>query len=303
MKKWSANRRNTVFAAVSSWGLDAFDFFLLIFVIDNIADSFHASNADVSIAIFLTLAMRPIGAVFIGKMAEKYGRKPVLMANVATFSILSALSAFAPTLSIFILIRCIYGVAMGGIWGVASSLAFETIPSHAKGFVSGLFQAGYPLGYLTASVIYALFFNSLGWQYLFIIGTFPILLVVFIYFFVEESSTWLKNKSAQKTTIAIMPIIRSNWNICIYAIILMACFNFFSHGTGDVYPLFLKEQHHFSPFYVSAIAIAYNISSIMGGLFFGYLSEKIGRPQSIIIACVGAILFVPLWAFSSGLWS
>lgn len=299
MNKWSRNQICTVFAAVSSWGLDAFDFFLLIFVIDDIARSFSVSNKEVALAIFLTLACRPIGAVFIGKMAEKYGRKPVLMANVATFSILSGLSAFAPTLFIFLAIRCAYGVAMGGIWGVASALAFETIPPKTKGFISGLFQAGYPLGYLSASVIYGLFFDYIRWQDLFLIGTLPIFLVAFIYFFVEESSVWQEAKNEKKENLPIIPVIIKNWPVCIYAIILMTCFNFFSHGTQDVYPLFLKDQHHFTTHTVSIIAILYNIASIIGGVSFGTLSQKIGRPQAMTLAAFFALCAVPLWAFSS----
>ncbi|MDI2112788.1 MFS transporter [Commensalibacter nepenthis] len=300
MKKWSANQINTVFAALSSWGLDAFDFFLLVFVIDDIATSFSVTKKSVSIAIFLTLALRPVGAFFIGRLAEQYGRKPVLMGNVALFSILSALSAFAPNLIIFLLIRCVYGVAMGGVWGVASSLAFETIPKESKGFISGLFQAGYPLGYLTASVVYALFFDSLGWRYLFIIGAFPILLVIFIHFFVQESAVWLaaKNQEKAKRT-RILPIAMNNWQVCLFAIILMTCFNLFSHGTQDSYPLFLKEQHHFTSHIVGGIAIAYNIASIMGGIFFGSLSQKIGRSKAIALAAGLSLFAIPLWAFSN----
>lgn len=301
MNKWSKNQINTVFAAVSSWGLDAFDFFLLIFVISDIAHTFSVTNKEISLAIFITLACRPIGAIFIGKMAEKYGRKPVLMANVAAFSILSGLSAFAPTLTIFLAIRCLYGIAMGGIWGVASALAFETIPSKSKGFVSGLFQAGYPLGYLSAAIVYGLFFDHVGWRNLFLIGTFPILLVAFIYFFVEESSVWKQAKNEKRQNLPIIPIMIQNWHICVFAIILMTCFNFFSHGTQDVYPLFLKEQHHLNTHTVSIIAICYNIASIIGGISFGTLSQKIGRPKAIIIASFFALCAIPLWAFSSNL--
>lgn len=299
MTQWTPNQRITVYAAVTSWGMDAFDFFLLVFVLKDIASSFHVTVEEVSLAVFLTLAVRPIGALIFGRIAEKVGRKPVLIANIITFSLLEAASAFAPTLLIFIATRCIYGVAMGGIWGVASSLALETAPKEAKGFVSGLFQAGYPLGYLTAAVVYGLLFSLLGWEKLFIVGSLPILLAVFIYFKVEESPVWLASKAQHKTNTPIMPVVLKHWKLCLYAILLMTCFNFFSHGTQDAYPTFLEKQHGFEPHIVSIIAIFYNIASIMGGVLFGTLSGKIGRRKAIIIAALLSLPAIPLWAFST----
>lgn len=299
MTKWTPNQKNTVYAAVTSWGMDAFDFFLLVFVINDIADSFHVTVEKVSLAVFLTLAVRPIGAIIFGRIAEKIGRKPVLIANIIIFSLLEAASALAPNLFIFLIIRCLYGVAMGGIWGVASSLALETAPKEAKGFVSGLFQAGYPLGYLTAAIFYGLFFSLLGWQKLFIVGSFPILLAAFIYYKVEESPVWLASKAQHKTGIPIIPVVLKHWKLCIYAILLMTCFNFFSHGTQDAYPTFLNKQRGFEPHVISIIAIFYNIASILGGVFYGTLSGKIGCRKAIIIAALLSLPAIPLWAFST----
>lgn len=299
MTKWTPNQKNTVYTAVTSWGMDAFDFFLLAFVINDIADSFHVTVEKVSLAVFLTLAVRPIGAIIFGRIAEKIGRKPVLIANIIIFSLLEAASALAPNLFIFLIIRCLYGVAMGGIWGVASSLALETAPKEAKGFVSGLFQAGYPLGYLTAAIFYGLFFSLLGWQKLFIVGSFPILLAAFIYYKVEESPVWLASKAQHKTGIPIIPVVLKHWKLCIYAILLMTCFNFFSHGTQDAYPTFLNKQRGFEPHVISIIAIFYNIASILGGVFYGTLSGKIGCRKAIIIAALLSLPAIPLWAFST----
>lgn len=272
MHGWTSRQRNAAIASFLSWTLDAFDFFLLVFLLSDIAHSFHVDLEEVTLAILLTLAVRPIGALIFGRAAEKYGRKPILMLNIVFFSAFELLSAAAPSLLLFFLLRVLYGVAMGGIWGVASSLAMETIPDRSRGLMSGLFQAGYPFGYLLAAVAYGLLFEQLGWRGMFVIGAAPVLL----------------------------PVLRSHWKLCLYLVVLMAAFNFFSHGTQDLYPVFLKVQHGFEPKTVSIIAVCYNIASIIGGVFFGSLSEKIGRRKAIMIAALLALPVIPLWAFASG---
>ncbi len=243
--------------------------------------------------------MRPVGALIFGRAAEKFGRKPILMLNIVFFSAFELLSAAAPSLMLFFLLRVLYGVAMGGIWGVASSLAMETIPDRSRGLMSGLFQAGYPFGYLLAAVAYGLLFAQLGWRGMFVIGAAPVLLLPFIYFCVEESPVWLAARQSKAST-ALLPVLRSHWKLCLYLVVLMAAFNFFSHGTQDLYPVFLKVQHGFAPETVSIIAVCYNIASIIGGVFFGSLSEKIGRRKAIMIAALLALPVIPLWAFASG---
>jgi len=255
--------------------------------------------AEVSLAIMLTLAVRPIGALLFGRLAETYGRRPILMSNILLFSLFELLSAWSPTLTTFLILRVIYGIAMGGVWGVASSLAMETIPDRSRGLMSGIFQAGYPAGYLLASIIFGLCYASVGWRGMFLIGAMPVLLLPFIWFKVPESPVWLAAR-AQKESVALLPVVRKHWKLCLYLVGLMACFNFFSHGTQDLYPTFLKVQHGFDPHTVSLIAIAYNIAAMMGGVFFGSLSEKIGRKKAIIIAALLALPVLPLWAFSSG---
>lgn len=302
MLNWTVTQRNVAMACFACWMLDAFDFFILVFVLSDLANWFHTDIANVSVSIMLTLAVRPLGALLFGRMAEKYGRRPVLMVNVLMFSVFELLSAWSPTLAIFIGLRVIYGVAMGGIWGVASSLAMETIPDRSRGLMSGVFQAGYPGGYLLASIAFGLFFTTLGWRGMFMIGALPILLLPWIYFKVPESPVWLAARE-RKESVALLPVIRSHWRLCIYLVLLMACFNFFSHGTQDLYPTFLKIQHGFNPHTVSIIAICYNIAAMLGGILFGTISEKIGRKKAMISAALLALPVIPLWAFSTGTWT
>ncbi len=301
MFNWTSTQRNVAFASFTSWTLDAFDFFILVFVLSDLAQYFHNSVTDVSLAIMLTLAVRPIGALLFGRLAEKYGRRPILMVNIVMFSLFELLSAWSPTFGAFLAFRVIYGIAMGGIWGVASSLAMETIPDRSRGLMSGIFQAGYPCGYLLASIIFGLLYNSIGWRGMFLIGALPILLLPFIYFKVPESPVWLASK-ARSESHALLPVIRQHAKLCCYLVLLMACFNFFSHGTQDLYPTFLKVQHQFDAHTVSIIAICYNIAAMLGGVCFGLLSERIGRKKAIMIASLLALPVLPLWAFSSGSW-
>ncbi len=299
MLGWTSLQRNAAIASFLSWTLDAFDFFLLVFLLSDIAQTFHVGLEKVTLAILLTLAVRPIGALIFGRLAEKYGRKPILMLNIIFFSIFELLSAAAPSLTIFLVLRVLYGVAMGGIWGVASSLAMETIPDRSRGLMSGIFQAGYPFGYLIAAVAYGLLFELLGWRGMFVIGAAPILLLPFIWFCVQESPVWLASRERKEST-ALLPVLKTHWKLCCYLVVLMAAFNFFSHGTQDLYPVFLKVQHGFEPKTISIIAVTYNIASIIGGVLFGSLSEKIGRKKAIITASLLALPVIPLWAFASG---
>lgn len=302
MLNWTSTQRNVAFASFASWTLDAFDFFILVFVLSDIAANFNTKISEVSLAIMLTLAVRPIGALLFGRLAEKFGRRPILMVNIITFTIFELLSAWSPTLEWFLIFRVIYGVAMGGVWGVASSLAMETIPDRSRGLMSGVFQAGYPCGYLLASVIFGLFYSLVGWRGMFLIGALPILLLPFIYFKVPESPVWLAARERKESS-ALMPVLKSHWKLCVYLVLLMACFNFFSHGTQDLYPTFLKVQHGLEPHVISIIAICYNIAAMLGGVFFGALSEKIGRKKAMMIAAFLALPVLPLWAFSSGSWA
>src|SRR5215472_16976342 len=240
---WTSQQRSVVIATFLGWTLDAFDFFLMVFVLKDIAKEFGTDITDVTIAIMLTLAMRPIGAYLFGRAADHWGRRPTLMVNILLYSILEFLSGLAPSLTVLLILRSLYGIAMGGEWGVGASLTMESIPPHARGFVSGLLQSGYPTGYFLASIVYGLFFQYIGWRGMFMVGVLPALLVFYIRRKVPESPSW-RPTTAQSNTLA---IIRSHWRLGLYAVLLMTAFNFFSHGTQDLYPTFLQVQHGFSP--------------------------------------------------------
>ncbi len=292
---WTADQKHVVAACFLGWTLDAFDFFLMVFVLKSIAQEFNTDVTDVTVAILLTLAMRPIGAFLFGRAADRWGRRPTLMVNVLFYSVIEFASGFAPSLTALLVLRAIYGVAMGGEWGVGASLTMESIPPHARGFVSGLLQSGYPTGYFLASIVYGLLYQYIGWRGMFMVGVLPALLVFYIRRTVPESPTW-KPTAARSNTLAVL---KSHWRLGIYAVLLMTAFNFFSHGTQDLYPTFLQVQHGFSPHEVGLIAVIYNIGAIIGGISFGSMSERFGRRRMIIIASLLSLTVLPLWAFST----
>ncbi len=286
-------QKSAVLSCYLGWTLDAFDFFILIFVLKDIVQEFKSDLSAVSFTVNLTLAMRPLGALLFGLVADRVGRRPTLMANILFYSALEFACGFAPSLTVLIILRGLYGIAMGGEWGVGAALAMETIPERTRGVVSGLLQAGYPSGYLLASILYALAYQHIGWRGMFMVGALPALLVLYIRSQVDESPAWLERPA---TGPGMWRAISSQWNLFLYMIVLMTAFNFFSHGTQDLYPTFL--QHKFNPGTVALIAITYNIGAILGGLTFGSISERIGRRRAIIIAALVSLLAIPLWAFS-----
>jgi MFS transporter, SHS family, lactate transporter len=296
LKVLTPNQRNAVVATFLGWTLDAFDFFIIVFVFKDIAKEFNTDIPSVTATLFLTLAMRPLGAFVFGILADRFGRRPTLMANILFYSIVEFLSGFAPSLTVLVILRGLYGIAMGGEWGVGASLTMETIPPKTRGIVSGLLQAGYPSGYLLAAVLYGTSYHFLGWRGMFMVGALPALLVLFIRSNVEESPVW-KQRGRQPSRI--LQTIKGRWGLFIYVIILMTAFNSFSHGTQDIYPTFLQVQQKYSAETVSAIAIVYNIGAILGGLVFGTFSERIGRRRAIIIAALLTLPVIPLWAFSN----
>jgi MFS transporter, SHS family, lactate transporter len=298
LRSLTPSQRNTVVASFLGWTLDAFDFFIMVFVLKAIAEEFKTDIAAVSIALFLTLAMRPVGALIFGFAADKYGRRVTLMVNVLLYSLFELASGFSTSLTMLIAFRVLYGIAMGGEWGVGASLVMETIPEKTRGVVSGMLQAGYPCGYLFASIVFFFLFPVIGWRGMFILGALPALLVLYIRTSVEESPSFLKNRERAKRPF--LTILRENAALFIWAVVLMTAFNFFSHGTQDLYPTFLQTQRGYSTHTVGAIAVVYNIGAICGGLFFGSLSQRIGRRKAIVIAALIAIPIAPLWTYAQG---
>jgi len=283
-------QRNAFLAAYLGWTLDAFDFFILVFVIPDVAKEFKVEKTAVTYAIFLTLAFRPVGAFLFGWLGDRYGRRIPLLVDVVFYSVMELLSGFAPTLTAFLVLRAIFGIAMGGEWGLGASLAMETVPARTRGLLSGILQQGYP-------VVFRFVFPVLGWRWMFFIGVLPALLSLFIRFGVKESPVWVQSQKARATQ-NLGQSVKQNLGLFAYMAVLMAAFNFMSHGTQDNYPTFLRVQRHFSPDTVSTIAIIYNVGAICGGIFFGALSQRIGRRRAIVIAALLALPIVPLWAYS-----
>ncbi len=291
-------QRGVVLASYLGWTLDAFDFFILVFVMEDIAKEFGTDIKDVTFAIFLTLAARPLGALIFGLAADRFGRRPVLMINILAYSALEFASGFAPSLAALLVLRALFGVAMGGEWGVGASLTMESIPPRTRGAVSGLLQTGYPSGYLIASIVYFALYGLIGWRGMFMVGALPAMLVLYIRAKVEESPAFLA-RTYERQKPGLMSMLRDYGGRFVYVVLLMTAFNFFSHGTQDLYPTFLRLQHHFDPHTVGLIAIVYNIGAILGGITFGTLSERIGRRRGIVIATLGALLVIPLWAYGT----
>ncbi len=295
-------QRAAFFASLLSWSLDAFDFlFLLTLVQDDIAKSFNVPIPQVALAVVLTLAARPIGALIFGRLADRYGRRPIMMINVALYSVLAAASALSPNLMTLLVLRCLFGVAMGGVWGIGASLALESIPTKSRGVISGILQEGYPLGYFLAALAF-LASPWIGWRGMLALGILPALLILYVRFRVAESPVWDANHAKGAAAPHRQPLrvaMRGRWGLLVYAVVLMTLFNFFSHGSQDVYPTFLKVQHKFGPPLVSTLTAVLNLGAIAGGLTFGSLSERIGRRRAIVLAALLALPVIPLWAFSA----
>jgi len=296
---WTKSQKNVVLAAYLGWTLDAFDFFLMVFMFKDVASTFHVEIKQVVFAVTLTLAARPIGAFVFGRLADRFGRKPTLMWNILAFSVLEVASGFAPTITTFLALRFLFGIAMGGEWGIGSALTFETIPTNARGPISGLLQAGYPSGYFMASIAMYFLYDALGWRYMFMLGAIPAILVFFIRMGVDESPAFTEQRVAKQRH-SLREVMGRNWKLAIYAIVLMTAFNFFSHGSQDAYPnLFLKIQHGFDTHTSSLMTAIANIGAIIGGIGFGWLSERIGRRRAIMGAALLALPVIPFWAFGS----
>ena len=313
-RKLTPAQRHTFVAAFLGWTMDSLDFFLLVFCIKAIAGEFHAQTSAVVGGVVLTQAFRPVGAILFGMLADRYGRRPVLMMNILSFSVIELACAFAPSLNALLALRALFGLAMGGEWGVGAALAFETLPKEGRGTFSGILQEGYAAGSILASGAFALFFNGfslaglhcpgIGWRGLFMLGAAPALLVFYVQARVGESPVWLEGKKQRKaraagagglaeagtpaSLIAFLPTL-------LFLILLMSAFMSFSHGTQDLYPTFLLTK--LSPATVGLIGVLYGIGSIGGGIVFGALSERWGRKRAIVTAALLAIPVIPLYAY------
>ncbi|HEX6536498.1 MAG TPA: MFS transporter [Gemmatimonadaceae bacterium] len=290
------DHRAAVFAGFLGWMLDAFDFFLVVMTLTAIAQEFHTSDAAIALSLTLTLAFRPVGAFIFGLLADRYGRRLPLMLDLVFYSIVEVLSGLAPSYASFLVLRALFGIGMGGEWGVGASLAMEKAPSKRRGILSGLLQEGYAAGYLLAALAYFFVFPRWGWRPLFFIGGLPALLALFVRYRVKESAVWERTRHDNWRDLG--RAIVSNWKLFGYLVVLMAMMNFVSHGTQDMYPTFLQRSWHFGPEMRAMVTAVSMVGAIIGGIVVGHYSDRIGRRRAIVIALVGATLLIPLWAYA-----
>jgi SHS family lactate transporter-like MFS transporter len=284
-----------VASGILGWVLDAYYFFVLIFLVDVLAAGFHVSKGAIIWSITITLATRPLGALVLGSLADRYGRRRPLIACVLFFSIVSALTPFAPNYTVFLILRALYGVGMGGYWGIGASLVMESSPKRWRGLFSGILQSGYSLGYLLAAAAVPLVVPRFGWHWMFLGGLFIAALVAILTLLSPESQAWRKTQAAGLREIG--RVVLHHKKDFFYLVLLMSVVTCLSHGTQDLYPDFLKTVHNFSTAMVSNLAILYNVGAILGALAIGHLSEKLGRRKSILLALGLAAASIPAWAF------
>jgi SHS family lactate transporter-like MFS transporter len=294
----NATQRRTFIACFLGWTLDALDFFLLTFVVRNVSADFSVSIVQVTFAITLTLMMRPLGALIFGLLGDRFGRRIPLMIDILFYSLMELLTAFSPNYTVFLIFRALYGVGMGGEWGLGASLTMEALPPRARGLASGILQQGYSFGFLLAAVVYWAVFPHFGWRALFVVGALPALLVIYIRMHVPESAVWEKRRRAARPSLGMGRFIREHWRLFLYAVLLMTAFNYMSHGTQDLYPTFLQKQRGLSVNQTAPIAIIYNLGAICGGTLLGHFSQSWGRRRTIILAALLGILLIPAWIFS-----
>lgn len=295
LRGWTARQKHAVAASYLGWTLDAMDFFLLVFVFNEIAKEFGTDRNTVTWAVMLTLACRPLGAFIFGRLADAYGRRPILMLNIAVYSIFNVSTAFVTDLTTFFIVRALFGIGMGGVWGIGASLSMETINPKSRGVVSGFLQSGYCSGYLIAAAVYALLFVHVGWRGMFLVGFIPsLILIPYIWFTVQESPVFDKAKAKAQS---IFQVLREHWKLSLYAIIMLTAFNFFSHGSQDIFPNYLQYRA-FPPELVGTIAVIYNIGGILGCWTIATLSQKYGRRRAMIGTSLLAIPAILPWAFS-----
>jgi MFS transporter, SHS family, lactate transporter len=292
----SSDHRSALAAGFLGWTLDAFDFFLVTLCLTAIGKEFHKPDSAIALSITATLAFRPLGAFLFGLLADRYGRRIPLMIDLVFYSICEVLTGLAPNYTSFLVLRALFGIGMGGEWGVGASLAMEKVPPRLRGMLSGLLQEGYAAGNLLAAISYFFLFQRWGWRPLFFLGGLPALLALFVRFRVKESEVWQKTR--EQSWGGLGRAIASHWKLFLYITLLMTMMNFVSHGTQDMYPTFLERQWHFGPLQRSMMTGISMIGAILGGIVMGRLSDRFGRRRVMACALVGGIVMVPLWIYS-----
>ncbi|MGW5606259.1 MFS transporter [Streptomyces sp. NPDC003753] len=293
------DQRHAFVAAYLGWAMDAFDYFLVVLVYSEIAKDFDVSLTDMAFLTTVTLVMRPVGAALFGLWADRRGRRIPLMTDVVFYSIVGFACAFAPNYTVLLVLRLLYGIGMGGEWGLGAALAMEKIPAARRGFWSGLLQSGYSLGYLLAAVAFFVIEPAFGWRGLFAFSLLPALVALWVRTRVEESEVWEKSVRLNRTLayqVFKNPAVLRRF---LYLVALMTAFNWMSHGTQDIYPTFVKKGLGLSANTSIAIAVVYNIGAILGGVLLGAYSERLGRRRTIMIAATGGLLVVPFFVLST----
>jgi SHS family lactate transporter-like MFS transporter len=295
----ASDHRAAVLAAFLGWTLDAFDFFLVVFALTAIARDFGATDAAIALSITVTLAFRPVGAFLFGLLADRYGRRLPLMLDLVFYSVVEVLSGLAPDYRTFLVLRALFGIGMGGEWGVGASLAMEKAPVRLRGLLSGLLQQGYAVGYLLAAVCFFVVYPRFGWRPMFFIGGLPALVAVFVRYRVKESEVWERTRHESWRDLG--RAIRSHWRLFLYLTLFISGMSFASHGTQDMYPTFLQRDWGFGPQARAALTAFSMVGAIAGGVLFGLKSDRIGRRRTIVLALSLAGLAIPLWAFAPSL--
>lgn len=295
----SSGSHHAVLAGFLGWTLDAFDFFVVVFLFDTLAHQFAVTKKEIVLTTTATLAMRPVGALLFGLLADRYGRRIPLMANVIYFSAIELACGFAPNFTVFLVLRALFGIGMGGEWGVGASLAMEAAPPKLRGILSGILQSGYSIGYLLAAIAARFLLPAWGWRPMFWIGALPALLALYIRSKVPESEAWKQHRAA--STGEVLRIVAGQWRRFLYLVLLMTFMMFLSHGTQDLYPDFLQEVHKVSAATRANIAIIYNVGAVVGAILFGLVSQAAGRRKGMLAALALSLLVIPLWAFSESL--
>lgn len=288
--------RTALLAGFLGWMLDAFDFFLVVFCLTAIAREFHQADHAIALSITLTLAFRPVGAFIFGALADKYGRRGPLMLALVFYSLIEVLSGLAPNYKTFLVLRALFGIGMGGEWGIGTSLAMEAAPAKKRGLLSGILQQGYPAGYLLAAVSYIFVFPRFGWRPLFFLGGLPALLALFVRYRVTESDVWKHTR--QESWRDLVQVTALHWKLFLYIALFMAGMQLTTHSTQDMYPTFLERYWHYGPNMRAWITAISMVGAIVGGILFGLLSDRWGRRRMIVIAMCLAMATIPLWAFS-----
>jgi SHS family lactate transporter-like MFS transporter len=292
------NQRNAVAAGFLGWTLDAFDFFILTFTLAAVAKDFDKTIPEIALTLTASLVMRPVGAFIFGLLADRFGRKGPLMISITFYSIIEIFSGLAPTYTIFLLLRLLYGIGMGGEWGVGASLVMESVSVKRRGFLSGLLQEGYAFGFLLAAAAYYFVFPHFGWRAMFFVGGLPALLTLFIRSKVKETEAWKTNRTRNWKEYA--NAVRKHSKLFLYLVLLMSMMNLISHGTQDLYPTFLQQQRHFNPHTTAVITMISMVGAILGGLLFGHLSDLYGRKKMMAVAVILAIFIIPVWLLAGG---